>query len=402
LPLPDRLTAALRSAVAPGLGLLPDQAAVAAALLVAAFASTWTWFRWGVGLPAIVVWWAGIVVTVRLLPSHTHEALAAAAGSGGYGLAAHEFTWVMAVYVVVYWFSLFLYRLPFVERLAARRRLRRPPDETALRYLPPVERARAVAIWGIARAAGGQAPSSQLLAGAAASLPEARRARAISLLAHGDWRQPLRRDNAPSRAALILAGADADGAVAGEAGRQAAGARLAMPASEPGWVSLLDGTLLAAALQASGDAGAGRRWGLVLDRWFRLKRGHRPEARHDFVGVTRGRAPAWEHATAMATAAAHGWCEPAPEWVALRQQVFAAIGRGGRSPGDNRLVAAGRCWAALTRDDEAGRLLRRVTSSPRDPLAQALDALAVALAANPGVLLAVEGKRTEAGSGLAV
>jgi len=76
------------------------------------------------------------------------------------------------------------------------------------------------------------------------------------------------------------------------------------------------------------------------------------------------------------------------EWTALRRQVFGAIGRGGRTVADNRLAAAGRCWAALTGDHEARSLLRRVTSSARDPIAQALDAFAAVLDArteHPGL-----------------
>ncbi len=389
LPLPERLTLAFRSAIAPGLGLFPESTGIAIALLLAAFVCTWAWFRWGISLPAFFVWWLGIVLTVRLFPAHTHTELAAAAAApthGGYVLAAHEFTWIMAVYVVVYSVGLLVQRLPFLNRLVALRRRSRPANERALLALPPVERARAVALWGIARDAGGAVPPESLLREAFGTPGMFRRARIISLLAHGRWSHAGDRDNAHLRAALILGDTDRRGSVAQAATLDARTSRLAVPASEPGWVGLLDGTLLTAALQLNGDAVAGARWAFVLDRWFGLHRGHRPGARHDFIGVTRERAPAWEHATATAIAAASGWCEPTTEWQALRRQVFGAIGRGGRTPNDNRLVAAGRCWAALMQDDEAETLLRRVTSSPRDPLAQALDSLAAALQANPAAL----------------
>jgi hypothetical protein len=378
LPVSERVTAVCRSAVAPGLGLLPEHSVIAGVLLAATFLCTWAWFRWGMVLPVLAVWWIGIVLTLRLFPSEDHSHPPTALGEPrlpGVALAAHEFTWVMAVYVLVYWGGLWLRRVPLVARIASRRQRQRPAGETALLHLPLAERARAVALWEVARRAGGAAPPTSFLANAISSARSSRNAKVISMLGHGRWQAAPDQDNAGVRAALILTGGDPS-----RASEDAAASRLGMPASEPGWVSLLDGTLLAAALDSAGDA-AGRRWALVLHRWFRLQRGHRPEARHDFLGVTRGNAPAWEQAAAAAIAAGHGWCEPAAEWQALRRRVFAAIGRGGRTSDDNRLVAAGRCWAALMKDDDALHLLRRVTSSPRDPVAQALDALAAALAA---------------------
>ena len=70
LPLPERLTAAIRSAVAPGLGLFPSSPGLAIVLLLAAFLCTWAWFRWGVSVPVIVLWCAAVILTVRLSP-HT-------------------------------------------------------------------------------------------------------------------------------------------------------------------------------------------------------------------------------------------------------------------------------------------------------------------------------------------
>lgn len=411
LPLPERVTAGVRSAVAPGLGLIPDDPVVAAVLLAAAFVCTWGWLRWGTSVPFIATWWVGIVLTVRLFSedAHTHVATAALPGAdrGGLVLGAHELTWVMAVYAMTYWTGLVIQRMPCVNRLTAWRRRARPADKRALLYLPAVDRARAVSLWGLAREAGATAPEAELLHTALGAPSLRRRARMVCLLAHGRWPgDPFARDNAPMRAALILrphpptpspgfagegepgrrrarlghSGRDesvADGALA-DSWRSALG----MPASEPGWVGLLDGTLLAAALTARGHAEAGERWAFVLGRWFALNRGHRPEARHDFLGLSRARAPGWEHATATVIAAAHGWCDAAAEWQALRRPVLGAIGRGGRTQEDNRLVAAGRCWEALVGDTEAGRLLRRVTSSPRDPIAQALDGIAGALRAD--------------------
>jgi hypothetical protein len=381
LPVPEQLTAAVRSAVAPGLGLLPDDPGVAVALLVAALICTWAWFRWGASLPCIALWGAGIILTVWLFEADSHPHVDTSAfGPTGLIRGAHELTWVMAVYATTYWVGLLVQRLPFASRVATWRRRDRPANETALFHLPAADRARAIALWGFARQAGAPAPDASLLRTALQEPRLWRRAKLISLLAHGRWpTDPFTRDNAHLRAAFIFSDEPAENAAARAALADTHRSALAMPASEPGWVSLLDGTLLAAALLGQGHNEAGQRWAYVLGRWFKPDRGHRPEARHSFLGVSRARAPGWEHATAMAIAAAHGWCDAATEWQALRRQVLGAVGRGGRTQDDNRMVAAGRCWEALVGDPEARRLLLRVTSSPTDPIAQALDALAAVL-----------------------
>ena len=394
LPLPERLTAVIRSAVAPGLGLVPDSIGVAAVLLAAAFLCTTAWFRWGVSIPGLTVWIAGIALTLWLFPGDTHlpdHSVPAVSTivepPGGPLLAAHEFTWIMAVYLVTFWFGLLFQRIPLVDRLLARRQRGRPTDARAILHLSAVERARAVALWGVVGIAGGAVPDRALLRASLETPGFRRRARAIRLLAHGRWGgDPFERDNAGYRAAFILLDPTPASEVARAATDDAARSALGMVAVEPGWTRLLDGTLLAAALCVAGDASTGERWTYTLDRWFRLRRGHRPEALQSVIGVARGRAPAWEHATALAIAAAFGWREAADEWQALRRQVLGAVGRGGRTIADNRLVAAGRCWVALTGDSEARSLLRRVTSAPSDPIAQALDALAAALEARPGAL----------------
>lgn len=377
LPIPEHVTLTLRSAVAPGLGLIPDATVLACALFVSALVTTWSWFRWGIGLPALAAWWISIVLTLRLSPSPDHVHAAAVGTSVHHPLLAfHEFTWVMAVYVLVYWVGTLLRRLPLVDRLASRRERQRPADDTAIQSLPLVERARAIALWEIVRCAGGHAPERSFLVAALGRPERDRGLRVRSALAHGSPRDPLRRDNSHIRAAQLLLG-KVDGTIA----RDAAEARLGMPPSEPGWVNLLDATLLAFALSPI-DEKAGQRWAFALERWFRLRHGHRPDARHDFIGISRGRAPAWQHASALAIAADRGWIDRHAEWLALRPQVLAAIGRGGRRTDDNRLVAAGRCWAAMLDDAEARRLLQRVTSSPRDPIARALDSLSAAFQAN--------------------
>ncbi|MCC7364084.1 MAG: hypothetical protein IT303_06900 [Dehalococcoidia bacterium] len=379
LPLPETLVAVSRSAIAPGLGLFPEEVGVAIGLLVTALVCTWAWFRWGAVWPMVATWWLSIVLTVRAVPTgeHTHGAAAGVLAPDRV-LAVHEFTWLMAVYLLVYWAGTLVRRIPFVEHLASVRQRRRPADASAITQLPLPDRARAVSLWEIARRAGGAAPPRDFLRQALGDPAHDRGRRLVALLGRAALRDPVRDDNAHVRAAMVLVGGD-DRDAPGAARR----ARLGMPASEPGWVQLLDGTLLAAAL-APVDPGAGRRWAYAMEHWFALRHGHRPEARHEIAGIARGRAPAWQHATAAVVAAMNGWVEPRSEWDALRPQVLAAVGRGGRRTDDNRLIAAGRCWAAILDDPEATRLLARVTSSPRDPFAQALESLSAALRTHAG------------------
>ena len=330
LPVPETVTLALRSAVAPGLGLFPGHVLMGGVLFVLALATTWWWFRWGLTIPAFAVWWIGIVLTVRMAPGPGHSHSAFAMGfveSRPPVLATHEFTWLMAVYVLLYWVGSLFRRVPFVDRLVLRRERRRPAGEEALRYLSLSERARAVAIWELSRGAGGQAPErSRLLE--ALGQPERDRGRRLRLfLSSGSLGTALHRANADVRAALKLTGADSVPRPA-ETGAN----RLAVPSSEPGWVQLLDGTLYAAAMDEA-DAAIGPQWSFVLDRWFAPRRGHRPEARHEFVGLTRGHAPPWQHSASLSIAAAKGWVDAPTEWQALRPQVLAAVGRGGRRPG---------------------------------------------------------------------
>ncbi|HUF83969.1 MAG TPA: hypothetical protein VMQ81_05180, partial [Acidimicrobiia bacterium] len=339
------------------------------------------WMRWGVWVPALLVWTAGLVTTVALLPSVDRAEHAEPIRRAG-----HEVSWLMVVYVVVYWGGLFVNRIPLVSRVLITRERARPSGDAALATLPAVDRARAVALWELGRHAGASAPARALLDEAIELSTIRRRARIVGCLAPGRSYGTLATSNAHARAALILLEPDGRHELTAAAAEEAARGRLGMVTSEPGWVTLFDGTLMAAALHLNGDDAAGPRWAYVLDHWFPLIDGRRIDARHAFLGLGRGPIRPWERATASVIAAGLGWVPPEPEWHALRQPTLAAVGRGGRAMIDNRLIAAGRCWTALVDDHDTDSLLRRVSPAPTDPVASALDALAVALHDDPAAL----------------
>jgi hypothetical protein len=99
------------------------------------------------------------------------------------------------------------------------------------------------------------------------------------------------------------------------------------------------------------------------------------------------RSPAWEHAAATGIARAAGLLDDDSDWQALRTKALAAAARGKGVVDDERLVAACRIWLACVTDEQATRILGRVTIGI-DPLAAALDALATSLRANSTLLRA--------------
>ena len=145
-----------------------------------------------------------------------------------------------------------------------------------------------------------------------------------------------------------------------------------VPASEPTWIRLLDGTLAALALDEAGGATSANRWRAALDRELRLRHCRRASAIHTPTALRLATAPHWEHATATALARWRGWIVVDDDWSALRRRSLGAAARGATRPDDARLVAAARIWARLVDDEPAARILERPTRS-YDPIAAALD-----------------------------
>lgn len=358
---------AVRSMLVPGSGLLEARPVLAAAFLALAVTATVSWLRWGVD-------WAVVAVVAAAM------AASAAWGSVDHGdevavrvRAAHEFPLVLAVVGALGWARAVLGRAPGFGWLAGRRA--REDDDRSLTDLAPVDRCRAVAIAALA------GDVTETAAAGAAADDVARRARRVGLAARlrrgGD---PFRGEHAHARAALALTGqldhdarqrfvADADASPVG------------VPASEPGWVRILDATLAAAALEELGEQGHARRWSEVLSGPLAVRRGHRPAWLWSPLGLAAGRTLDWEHAAATAIARSRGW-NGADDWPVLRQRVLGAAARGTGRRDDERLVAAGRVWLALVDDPAAERIVARPTVR-HDPLAVALDTYATRLRAEP-------------------
>jgi hypothetical protein len=344
---------AARNLLFPGAGLIDERPWIAAVLAAAAVAATVAWLRWGADwlvAASIVV----AMVVSFVLTSPTAHTLA----PPRIDRAAHEFPLVILVVTALSWARSVAGRVPGVRRLAARRAAQR-------KHLSVPDRSRCAALVALAGddgAAMARDPAITL------------RARRIGLAARarrgGD---PLRVDHAHARAALALNGG-LDAAAAERFVRDAAHAPAGVPASEPGWVRPLDGTLAALALVRLGHHDAGTAWAEMLRGPLSLRRGHRPAWWWTPLGVSAGTAPDWEHAAATALARTAGWVGD-DDWAALRARVLGAAARGAAAPHDDRLIASGRIWLAYVDDEQAARIVGRPTVG-REPLAAALDAIA--------------------------
>jgi len=365
----ERVVAMCRNIVVPGLGFVETDWWLTVVFVAAAIGAVTAWLRWGTDWIVGAVWVAAIGLAFLIVPpAHTHEPVSM---TGGLPVqrASHEFA---AVLVLVAMFSrarLALVGLPGVRRFTGRRRGEPTDRVVALRAAPPIERCRAVAIAGLARP--GRQPDDDVSAGV--EDPDVRR-RAARVAAVARWRlrgDPLRHDNAHVHAALALSGR-ATGTELASFRAIAQVSPYGVPASEPTWIRLLDGTLAALALDEAGAAPSATRWQATLDRELRLRHGRRASAIHTPTALRLATAPHWEHATATALARWRGWILGDDDWSALRQRSLGAAARGATRPDDARLVAAARIWARLVDDEPAARILERPSRSC-DPIATALD-----------------------------
>jgi hypothetical protein len=358
---------AVRSLLVPGAGLYNHRHGfIGATFTVAAIVATVCWIRWGMDwlVAAIVVASMGAAATL----AHTdHPAVALVEMS-----AAHEFPLVVLVMGALSSAQLAWRRSAFGRRHVARNRIAgRTP-------LPGIDQCRAASILRLAGTDEAVGLNISALTNRCRRVGVGARFRVS-----GD---PMRTDHAHVRTALLLTGHldesatrkmldDADHAFAG------------VPSSEPGWTRLLDGTLAALALRRSGDEQVGERWSAALNGPFARRGQRRPGSLWTPLGLRGPSADTWEQSAATAVAYATGWLSNADDWAALRKRTLAAAARGNGVADDERLVAAGRIWLTSTHDEEASRILERVTIR-RDPLAVALDALAASLRTNPTMLRA--------------
>ena len=277
-----RGTHAVQNLVVPGVGLIEVSWWLAAATFVLLVGGLVLWLRWGAGVG----------------PPHRHRAVDGGRrgaqprghGTPGTMAATHEFPIVALLVSALTWLASAWRSLPWIGRFR-----RRPVAPRQASDLAPQERCQlAVLISLTADRHDGDARADAALI----DDEVVRRARRIDVVARGRLvTPPLTVDHGPARAALLALGC-LDPSARSRLLDEAAGAPGGVPASEPGWVRLLDGSLVAVALWQAGDRGGLTRWKTMLDGPLALRRGHRPQAWWTPFGLRVGTAPAWEHATA--------------------------------------------------------------------------------------------------------
>ncbi len=366
---------AVRSLLVPGAGLYNHRhALLGVAFTLAAIVATVCWIRWGMD------WLVGAVVVASMTTAATlafqDHPLPVPEIS-----AAHEFPLVILVMGALSSVQLAWRRSAFGRRYRAR------PSVASRTQLSGIEQCRTASISALA----GIAAPVELNIDALT-----KRCRRVGIAArlriNGD---PMRADHAHVRTALLLNGHLGEQAVQdfrGDAARALAG----VPASEPGWTRLLDGTLAACALQrdaqalqalphAGGDVDIRERWSASLNGSLALRNRHRPGSVWTPLGLRGPRADTWEHSAATALAYSAGYLANTDDWTALRKRTLAAAARGNAVVDDERLIAAGRVWLTMIDDEEASRILDRVTIG-RDRLAVALATMASTLRTDPTLL----------------
>ena len=380
LDLGERATAVVRNLLFPGLGLFDVSTPLALAFMAVALLAVAAWTRWGTDWVVATVWAGSILTAVVLVePAAAEPELDEAARLL---VASHEFALVMVAIAFIVRVRTWLANLPGIRRLRRRDRSGRPTGLLAVGELRSVDRARVAAIVAIAERLGGPTGDRDVVLAAldrtecAAAGPPRRCRRPMALR----WRPAPGRQRARPAPRCRCGVASPSGrrrTFRQEADRRWSG----VPASEPTWVRLLDGTLAAAALAELGEDACVQRWGGTWTQLLGLRKGHRPSCLYTPLAVGGAWAPAWEHAAASALGHVLGWGGDA-DWPALRQRALGAAARGPARPEDERLIAASRIWATAMADEQALRILTRPTVG-RDPLAVALDGVASALVAGP-------------------
>ncbi|MFV0309260.1 MAG: hypothetical protein ACK5OX_16115 [Desertimonas sp.] len=363
----ERIVAMARNVVLPGLGFVETDRWLAVGFVTVAVVAVVAWLRWGTDWIVAAVWVAGLAVAYLVVPaSHTHG-WEPVADPLPVKRSSHEFAAVLVLVAAATRARLALGRIPGLRRRPQGRADVLPDRRTALAAARPVERCRAAAIAALA-----DPPSRVDEITVSLAEPDVRR-RAARVAAVARWRlraDPLRHDNAHVHAALTLCrrATDADRAAFLAIARPSP---YGVPASEPTWVRLLDGTLAALALESSGEEAAVGRWRATLSAELRLRHGRRAAAIHTPTFLRLATAAHWEHATATALARWRNWIGD-DDWDVLRQHSLGAAARGATGPHDARLVAAARIWARLLGDHAATNILDRPSRSA-DPIAAALD-----------------------------
>jgi hypothetical protein len=384
---------AIRSMAVPGAGLYDHRHGwLGATFTVAAIVATVCWLRWGMDwLMGLVVGTSMVAAAALAYTNHPPQLAPANVGS------AHEFPLVLLVVGAMSALRVVWRKSSFGRWQTARARA------SGRMKLSPLEQCTEASIHALALSKVGSSvdsPSPLMLVDSSASptvKPEVKldvgldvdrlmqRCRRVGIAARGRFGgDPMRTDHAHVRAALLLTG-ELDENATERFRADAMDAPNGVPSSEPGWLRLLDATLAACALQYAGDDLVGNRWASALNGPFALQRGHRPGAVWTPLALRGPRAPTWQHCAATGIARAAGWISNDDDWLSLRTGALAAAARGNAVVDDERLVAAGRLWLAFVDDEQASRILGRVTIG-NDQIAVSLDTLVMSLRADPTLL----------------
>ncbi len=322
LDLGDRATAVVRNLLFPGLGLFETSTPLALAFMAIALLAVAAWTRWGTDWVVATVWAASILAAVVLVePEGTGTEVDEAARLL---VASHEFALVMVAVAFIVRVRTWLAGLPGIRRLRRRDRAGRPAGLLAVAELRSVDRARVAAIVAIAEQLGGPTDDRDAVVAAldrttcAAAGPPRRCRRPMAL----PWRPaPSRQRAHPRRAGAVRAASPSRRPA--RSGRTPERCWAGVPASEPTWVRLLDGTLAAAALAELGEDDCVQRWRGTWTQLLGLRNGHRPSCLYTPLAVGGAWAPAWEHAAASALGHVLGWGGE-DDWPALRQRARSA------------------------------------------------------------------------------
>lgn len=358
-----RGTHAALSFLVPGSGLFGTHTTWGVVLLATFVVCALAWLRWGATWLPVLCTAVSVVLSV-VWSSPTNDA---AIGSLRAVPMAHEFPLVVLVVGALSAARRWLVRLPGARRVMRWLGDRRSRRITGIADLPVVLRCRVVAVQAVCA---GEPDASGRARTALARPDVAERCRRVTFIARGRWpAQPLERDHAGIRSAIVLCATDgSDGeraALIAEGHDSWAG----VPCSEPGWLRLLDVVLAAV---ACGDDHVVRECVReLLHNEFGLHGGHRAGAVWAPFGIRVSRAHDWEHALAAALARKVGLLDNDADWWAIRQRALGAAARGTSSVDDERMIAAARLWLTMVDDSQAAAIVMRPTVG-RDPLARVI------------------------------
>lgn len=345
---------AFRSLILPGAGLYDhNHLYIGIAFTVLALLATLSWLQWGTDIILIAVVLTA-VITSALVDPNIHS-------SSTVQQSAHEFPLIIVIAGALSWI-----RVAFGKTGLVRKVPQHLDGIAHINSLPPVQRCQAATI--------------AELAGVSVEIATAdidTRARRINLFARGKvTTPPYFRYHSYART-MKLARGEASVDEIDAFITESRNSPLGVPDSEPTWSRFLDSTLAAIAMHKAGETHAVETWSRAMNTHFAPRKGHRPSSIWTPLAIRMTHAAPWEHATATALAHAEGLLDSS-DWQYVRKSSLGAAARGARTTHDQRLVAAGRMWATMLKDEAASHILNKPAIGS-DPMAAALNAYAQSL-----------------------